>query len=243
MTCGIYSIANKTNGKMYIGQSKDIEKRFRQHKNHLNKNTHVNQHLQNAWDKYGEHSFNFNILLVCPEHELDTEEQKFIRLYATYKKGYNLTWGGDFNPMKHPEIAEKVKGANNGNKVKSDARIKKDGTKDGKQLYRLVYNGKELYQSFYVQNLVERFATNYPNIPITNIDNFKDAPKLKKYAVVSKGSKTKDNKQRYKIYHNKKVVKSSINQNLLVDWFCAEYPLEIIKPINNTHDVGGILNG
>lgn len=234
MTCGIYSIINKHNGKMYIGQSIDIEKRFRQHKSHLNNQTHVNKHLQSAWDKYGESSFNFNILLICSEHELDAEEYKFIKLYATYKNGYNLTWGGDFNPMKLPEISQKVKGENNGNYgVKKEARIKKDGKKDGKQLYRLAYNGKNLYQSFYVEKLVEWFNESHPNIPIVNVDKFKNTRKLKKYAVISKGSITHNNKKRYKIYHNKEVVKSSINPNFLIDWFCGNYPFEIIKSFSN----------
>lgn len=31
MTCGIYKITNNINGKIYIGQSIDIERRFKQH--------------------------------------------------------------------------------------------------------------------------------------------------------------------------------------------------------------------
>ena len=32
--CGIYRIVNKLNGKSYIGQSRDIFERFKEHKYH-----------------------------------------------------------------------------------------------------------------------------------------------------------------------------------------------------------------
>lgn len=38
MTCGIYSILNKANGKIYVGQSVDVQRRFSEHKKHLRKN-------------------------------------------------------------------------------------------------------------------------------------------------------------------------------------------------------------
>ena len=33
--CGIYLITNKSNGKMYVGQSEDVERRIKYHKLHL----------------------------------------------------------------------------------------------------------------------------------------------------------------------------------------------------------------
>lgn len=53
MTIGIYQIQNKINGKIYIGQSIDIEKRLKQHLRYLRKSQHYNSHFQNAFDKYG----------------------------------------------------------------------------------------------------------------------------------------------------------------------------------------------
>lgn len=113
MTCGIYAIINKKTGKMYIGQSIHIERRFQEHKRGKGKNT---CYVDNAISKYGKDAFDYVILLECSKSELDAEEQKFIKLYATYKQGYNRTWGGDFNPSKLPEVREKISKSNKNRK-------------------------------------------------------------------------------------------------------------------------------
>ena len=49
---GIYAIHNIKTDKYYIGQSKDIEHRWKQHKSRLKNNKHENEHLQNSYNKY-----------------------------------------------------------------------------------------------------------------------------------------------------------------------------------------------
>ena len=46
---GIYKIENKVNGKVYIGQSIDIEKRWKNHISYLNKGIHRNKHLSQSY--------------------------------------------------------------------------------------------------------------------------------------------------------------------------------------------------
>ena len=99
MTCGIYAITNKKTGKMYIGQSIHIERRFIEHKSGKKDPT---SHIASSIRKYGVDAFDFQILHRCSESELDSEERKFIKLYGTYIKGYNHTWGGEMNGMGHP---------------------------------------------------------------------------------------------------------------------------------------------
>ena len=48
---GVYKIENINNGKKYIGSSKDIEKRFYQHRRNLENKTHHSIKLQHAWSK------------------------------------------------------------------------------------------------------------------------------------------------------------------------------------------------
>lgn len=93
MTCGIYCIHNKINNNKYIGQSINIEKRFETHKYYLNRKSHHNQHLQSAWNKYGEHNFEFSILKRCKHQYLDRFEKMYIRQYNSIEDGYNITYG------------------------------------------------------------------------------------------------------------------------------------------------------
>ena len=61
MGCGIYKITNNINNKFYIGSSKNITKRFKEHKWRLKNNKHPNNKLQNSWNKYGEENFKFEV--------------------------------------------------------------------------------------------------------------------------------------------------------------------------------------
>lgn len=96
MTCGIYMIQNKVNGKIYVGQSVDIEERWRHHKGELRNNSHSNKHLQKAWNKDGEDNFKFTIVCECDESQLNTVEEYYIFELMTYEDeiGYNLNYGG-----------------------------------------------------------------------------------------------------------------------------------------------------
>lgn len=94
---GIYKIENKINGKIYIGQSVNIKKRWKHHKYDLDNNKHANKHLQSAWFKYGKNNFSFSIICECKISELDEKEMYYINKNKSYDEnyGYNLTIGGD----------------------------------------------------------------------------------------------------------------------------------------------------
>lgn len=60
---GIYTITNKVTGKLYIGESLDIYRRWHdEHIPQLRKDRHYNKELQNDFNKYGEENFSFDIL-------------------------------------------------------------------------------------------------------------------------------------------------------------------------------------
>ena len=93
---GIYCIENIVTNKKYIGQSVDIDTRWKKHKYELNRDNHKNKYLQSAWNKYGEDKFKFYILELCSEEELDEKEIYWIEHYNTVDRelGYNLKTGG-----------------------------------------------------------------------------------------------------------------------------------------------------
>lgn len=95
---GIYKITNTINNKVYIGQTIDIDCRWKRHKNLLNNNKHINTHLQNSWNKYGEDNFKFEVIKECENNnELNKFERYYIEKYKSnnQKYGYNLTNGGE----------------------------------------------------------------------------------------------------------------------------------------------------
>ena len=89
MKSGIYKIENLVNGKSYIGQSSDINDRWRRHRSDLFRDGHENTHLQRAYNKYGEENFKYFILEEIEDIDspfllksiLEEREQHYINLY------------------------------------------------------------------------------------------------------------------------------------------------------------------
>lgn len=59
---GVYTITCMPTGKIYVGQARNVTKRWQSHRWHLRKQKHGNHHLQRAWTKYGEGSFAFDFV-------------------------------------------------------------------------------------------------------------------------------------------------------------------------------------
>lgn len=93
---GIYKITNTINNKCYIGQSSDLVKRIRKHIKTLLNGTNRNEHLQNAYKKYGPGNFTIEIIEECEKEALDEREIFWIDYYKSYNPeyGYNKTKGG-----------------------------------------------------------------------------------------------------------------------------------------------------
>ena len=93
MSSGIYSIVCVKNKKIYIGSARSIKDRIYEHKRTLKKGTHHNFHLQQAWNKYGEDSFEFLIVQVVDDCSLLVRhEQEWIdkTQAANHAFGFNI---------------------------------------------------------------------------------------------------------------------------------------------------------
>lgn len=95
---GIYKIENLINGKVYIGQSKNIKKRWTAHRtNAFNHNSkQYDLALYRSIRKYGLENFSFMVLEETLIEDLDNREKYWIEYYDSHnkEKGYNLTDGG-----------------------------------------------------------------------------------------------------------------------------------------------------
>ena len=89
---GIYKITKISNGKSYIGQSNNIERRFKEHQQ---KGVSSRIPLDIAIQKYGIHAFTYEILEECSLNELNEREQYWINYYDTINNGYNCLPGGE----------------------------------------------------------------------------------------------------------------------------------------------------
>lgn len=92
MKSGIYKIENIVNGKMYVGRSKNINKRLGAHKSELRHNKHGNPHLQAAWNKYDETNFICLPIEFCDIDLLKEREDFWIKELKTLDRnfGYNI---------------------------------------------------------------------------------------------------------------------------------------------------------
>lgn len=132
MTCGIYMIQNKVNGKIYIGQSVDIEKRWNRHRGELRDNSHVNKHLQNSWNIHGEDNFEFTIICECNENQLNTMEEYYIFELISYDRrvGYNKNYGGS-SGRPTEEARKKMSEVNKGKTLSEETRKKMSEARKG----------------------------------------------------------------------------------------------------------------
>lgn len=88
---GIYKIENLNDGKIYIGQSNDIARRFYEH---MTKGTSSRIPVDEIIQKEGAASFSYEILEECSIEDLNEMEKKWIKFYRSNEYGYNKNEGG-----------------------------------------------------------------------------------------------------------------------------------------------------
>lgn len=108
---GIYKITNKLNNKCYIGQSIDIENRWKQHI-YESKTLRRGHQIHLAINKDGIDNFTFEILEECSlnKNTLNERERYWIKYYNSFNDGYNMTLGGqgEDNYQYDPELIRQL---------------------------------------------------------------------------------------------------------------------------------------
>ena len=117
-----------SNGKIYIGQSVHIEKRWREHRNMLAKGNHHNKHLQNSYNLGN--NLVFSVLELCSKEILTEREEFWINHFGTMNrdKGYNKRDAGPsgaFSSESLIKMSESHKGKNLGS-LNSSSKISEE---------------------------------------------------------------------------------------------------------------------
>lgn len=111
----IYTITNQVNGKRYVGQTtQGLRQRIAEHICRFNLGERDHK-LYQAMRKYGLSNFVFEELccVLKPEY-LDALEIEFIAKFNSFRRGYNMTCGGD---GVSDETKAKISAAHKGRKI------------------------------------------------------------------------------------------------------------------------------
>jgi group I intron endonuclease len=90
---GVYTITHALSGKVYVGSSVEIRRRWTAHASDLRRGSHRNRYLQAAWTKHGEAAFVFAVVeeVLDPSSLLAREQHWIDTLQPFGDRGYNLT--------------------------------------------------------------------------------------------------------------------------------------------------------
>lgn len=87
----IYKIINVVNNKFYVGSAVHFSRRKSSHLSKLKKGTHINKHLQAAWNKYGEKAFVFVVVESVPDDaDLLAAENIWLKEHVGKDYCYNI---------------------------------------------------------------------------------------------------------------------------------------------------------
>lgn len=121
MSSGVYQILNLITGDDYVGSAVDLKKRARRHWRRLVRGTHVNQHLQNAFNKYGAAAFRFEVLEICESAQCEIYEQFYL---DKLQPAYNIcrTAGSSLGRPVNEETRARIGAAHKGKKYTKETR-------------------------------------------------------------------------------------------------------------------------
>ena len=144
---GIYKIINTVNGKYYVGSSNHVHRRKRRHHGDLRLGLHYNEHLQRAWNKYGESNFDFVLVeSITNENRLLDVEQQYLDVASQEKnKCYNTSFSAErtwLSEETKQKIRESMIGVPKSQSMRQKCRLNMIGTRNhryGKPQAKTIY--------------------------------------------------------------------------------------------------------
>lgn len=115
--CGIYGAIHRDSGRVYVGSSVNIGKRWKEHRSAIKRPTSPKFH--NALRKYGFEAFDFEVLEECAHGDFQQRERFYIQFVDSVANGFNLEAipGKPHLGRNHSEIhKERIRAAATGKK-------------------------------------------------------------------------------------------------------------------------------
>ena len=161
----VYKIINTVTGDFYVGSSKDVKRRWMQHKRPSTWNKCKNNPLYLDMKKYGLDKFSFQILAEVEIGQLKETEQRFIEklqpIYNNYNaKGLNVKRYKEYNKEYGKEYRKTDKCKEYQKKYNKEYR-KTDKCKEYQQQYQKKYEYQLCYfngETLTLQTLRKRFS-------------------------------------------------------------------------------------
>lgn len=245
---GIYKITNIINGKVYIGQADDINRRWYHHKYYYQVKDNL---IYRAMRKYGIENFSFEVIEECSIEALDEREIYYIEQYNSYinaekSNGYNATLGGSTSRgYRHTEeTKEKIREKKKGKKLSEETKRKIGEALKGKNnfFYNKHFIGEEnsMYGKHHSEESKQKMSKSHKGKKLTqeHKDSLKEArkggknPRARK--VICEGivfNCIKDCAEHY-----------GINRKTMTDWLLGRHSMKqefIEKELSYYEELGG----
>ena len=150
----IYIITNSLNNKVYIGQTIQLlQDRWSEHCRKPSSKNEANMCIKRAILKYGKENFRIRELEKCGIEELNEREIYYIKLYNSFRNGYNSTKGGK-----------------SGTKL---LKLDKEQQQSCIELYKLGFSFRDIAKEFNVDKATIKHIIEINNIPIRTTRTYK----------------------------------------------------------------------
>lgn len=167
------------NGKRYIGISTDAKKRFQRHKDQTEHGSQFSVHR--AMRKYGHAAVQRQVLVIGPRDYILDLEARAIAAFDTQnpRHGYNLTAGGDANPMDLQSVRDKVRDKLKGRKLSPEriAAQRASFTSERRAAISAAHKGKKIsdaQKALIAEKRILRCGPPKPKAPRLSKDQIRD---------------------------------------------------------------------
>jgi group I intron endonuclease len=223
---GIYKIINPE-GKVYIGYSKNIERRF---KEYLTLRCKTQKFLKDSIQIYGIENHKFEIIEECCLENIKEKEKYWIKYYDSYFNGLNSNKGGGGVITHSNESKNKISISKTGQKDSIETKIKKSKSHLGIK-HTSHINGdqhKKTGQKDSIETILKKQKPKPKNFGLNHSLKTKGKPKHNdaSKSKISEGNKGKIVSEEVKLKISKSNSKPILQYNLNGD-FIKEWPSSV----------------